>query len=175
MLHSGLSPSQKFWGFGFKDVDKEGKVPTGENTAGFVRIEREDVYKMEEQDADEKKPFLELSEEIPDDWQVENSGSQDVNTDSILEPGNPLLFQARERNQRRRSGLGFGLFAAVPRWALISMVISLVVILALMPQFLLILFGIIRQIALILRVLALPLGALFLALWLLRMFYPQNR
>lgn len=130
---------------------------------------------MEEQNPNEKKPFLELSEDIPDDWQVETSEIEDVKVDQVLEHGNPLLFQAREQPRRRAQRLGLSFFAAVPRWALISLVVSLVVIMALMPQFLLIIFGIIRQIALILRVLALPLGALFLALWLLRIFYPQGR
>ena len=129
---------------------------------------------MEEQDPD-NKPFLELSEDIPDAWQADTSGSEDARVDAVLEPENPLLLQARERRQSRRSVFAPGIFASVPRWALVSLVVSLVVIMALMPQFLLIIFGIIRQTPLILRVLALPLGALFLALWLLRMFYPQGR
>lgn len=129
---------------------------------------------MEDQDP-QNKPFLELSDDIPESQQASSSDTEEVRIDSVLEPENPLLFQARNRQRRRRAVSTLGIFSSVPRWALISLVVSLGVIMALMPQFLLIIFGIIRQIALIMRVLALPLGALFLALWLLRLFYPQGR
>lgn len=154
---------------------------------------------MNEQESDSDKPFLELSDHIPKDCQFlptdseENkplSPQSESEAKSLLDPSHPLLYQPRSQpraqpqqpsqasipNQSRnwRSALN-QMLAGVPRWALVALLVSMVVILALMPEFLLITVGVLEETVLLLRVLALPLAALFLTLWLIRLFYPQNR
>jgi len=135
----------------------------------------------------EAKPYLELSEEIPEPWRVAEADVHPIaeppsgNSNPLLgvanlpiNPASPLL---RDQTQARRAGLRswWGQLNTVPRGLLIALSVSVLIILALMPQFLLILFGVLRQVVLILRVLALPVAAVLVTLWILRLFYPRNR
>lgn len=135
-----------------------------------------DLHSDEEPEA---KPYLELSDELPEAWRFQQNGQQEgrpeVPSAELLPPVNPAspLLRGTEL-QRRRSFVQQ--LRQVPRWMLISLCLSLVVLLALMPQLLLMVAGVLRVVLLALRALALPVGAVLLALWLIRLFYPrQNR
>ncbi|MBF2055516.1 MAG: hypothetical protein IGS03_18860 [Candidatus Sericytochromatia bacterium] len=135
-----------------------------------------DVHSDEEPEA---KPYLELSDELPEAWRFQQGGqptaSPEVTSAEILPPVNPASPLLRGSELQRRHSFVRQL-RQVPRWMLISLCLSLVVLLALMPQLLLVVAGVLRVVLLALRALALPVGAVLLALWLIRLFYPrQNR
>lgn len=125
------------------------------------------------------KPYLELSDELPEAWRFQQAGRPEPPGEDdppailpVLNPASPLLRGSEQ--QRRRSVVQQ--LRQVPRWMLISLCIALGVLLALTPQLLLVLAGVLRFAVLALRALALPVGAVLLALWLIRLFYPrQNR
>lgn len=118
-------------------------------------------------DPPESKPFLELGEDLPADWQYHSSASPA--RPAALPPewptstpsaGNPLLSdQPRPAPSRRW-------VYRRPNWTqLLGMAVGLAVILALLPQFLGIVGVSLRVLLLTLRILALPLLALGLAWW----------
>lgn len=125
------------------------------------------------------KPYLELSDELPEAWRFQQGGRAEPPGEDappailpVVNPASPLLRGSEQ--QRQRSFLRQ--LRQVPRWMLVSLCIALVVLLALTPQLLLVLVGVLRFVFLALRALALPVGAVLLALWLIRLFYPrQNR
>lgn len=138
---------------------------------------------MDESEGPEPKPYLELSEELPENWRFQQGERQDLSSDGrahiqpvgellppTVNPANPLL---RELDIQRSRRSFFAQLRSVPRWVIVVMCVSMALILALMPQFLLIVAGVLRYLLLVIRAMALPVGAVLLTLWLIRLFYPR--
>lgn len=129
-------------------------------------------------------PYLELGDELPYDEPglSDRSTPPKESAQPLSSSPNPhgrpdLATSIRSINRPTRPDRWQRLstqLSTIPRHYLILLALSSLIILALLPQFLATLAMIGLRVLLAMRVLALPLAAIFISLWLIRMFYRRR-
>ena len=128
---------------------------------------------------------MELNDELPPESQFKSKDQnlrahqpgpapvRQMNDNPLLPiaPGSQLFQPPRPVRQR---GQWLQQMRQIPRAYLFLLLVSSLIIVALLPQFLITVSAILIRILLVLRVLILPILAVMITLWVIRMFYPRT-